>query len=82
MTDADDEEAAEHLAWEAKMQAEIDRLKAELREYRQAMEGCAIVPIEPTTAMLKAAQTAWSHDAFKRTTTLWKAMIAAAGKPT
>jgi hypothetical protein len=80
MTDADDEEASEHLAWEAKMQAEIDRLKAELRQYKQALDGYAIVPVEPTAAMLKAAQTAWSHDAFKRTSTLWKAMIAAAGE--
>jgi hypothetical protein len=80
MTEAQDEEAADHLAWEAKMQAQIDRLKAELRQYRQALDGYAIVPVEPTAAMLKAAQTAWSHDAFKRTSTLWKAMIAAAGE--
>lgn len=80
MTDADDEEAAEHLAWEAKMQAEIDRLKAELRQYKQALDGYAIVPVEPTMAMLSAAASAWNADSLKRTSTIWKAMIAAAGE--
>lgn len=81
MREAEDQEAADRLAWEAKMQAEIERLKAELRQHRQAQEGCVVVPVEPTLAMLAAAQAAWAHDPFKRTTTLWKAMIAAAGKP-
>lgn len=77
MTDAEDEEAADHLAWEAKLLAEIDRLKAELHQYKQALDGHAIVPIEPTPAMLKAGQTAWLTDSLKRTTTLWKALVEA-----
>lgn len=81
MTEAEDQEAADRLAWEAKMLAQIDRLKAELRQYKQAPEGYAIVPIEPTMAMLSAAATAWNADSLKRTSTIWKAMIAAAGNP-
>lgn len=80
MTDAEDDEAADHLASEAIMLAQIDRLKAELRQYKTAMdslEGYAIVPIEPTPAMLKAGQTAWLTDSLKRTTTLWKALVEA-----
>lgn len=80
MKDAADQEAADHLAWEAKMQAEIERLKAELRQYKQVLQGYAIVPIEPTMAMLSAAATAWNADSLKRTSTIWKAMIAASSQ--
>lgn len=80
MTEDEDNEAADHLASESKMLAEIDRLKAELRQYKQVMDGYALVPIEPTMAMLSAAATAWNADNLKRTSTIWKAMIAAAGQ--
>ena len=82
-----DDAEAEDLAWETAMLAqierhkrEIERLTAELRQYQQAMDGMALVPIEPTTAMLSAAATAWNADTLKRTSTIWKAMIEAAGK--
>lgn len=74
------DEEAEALAWETKLLSEIDRLKAELRQYKEALEGWAIVPIEPTTAMLSAAVTAWNADILKRTSTIWKAMIEAGRK--
>lgn len=40
-------------------------------------EGFKLVPIEPTDAMLKAAQKEWLNDPLQRTTTMWKAMLAA-----
>lgn len=40
-------------------------------------EGFKLVPIEPTDAMLKAAQKEWLNDPLRRTTTMWKAMLAA-----
>ncbi len=84
-----DDAEAETLAWETAMLAqierhkgEIERLTTELRAYQQAMDGMAIVPIEPTMAMLSAAATAWNADTLKRTSTIWKAMIeAGAVKP-
>ena len=74
------DEEADRLAWETAMLAQIERLKAELRQYREALEGCAIVPVEPTAAMLSAAQTAWNADNLKRTSTLWAAMVEAGRK--
>lgn len=74
------DEESERLAWETAMLAQIERLKAELRQYREALEGCAIVPVEPTQAMLSAAQTAWNADSLKRTSTLWAAMVEAGRK--
>lgn len=74
------DEESERLAWETAMLAQIERLKAELRQYREALEGCAIVPVEPTPAMLSAAQTAWNADNLKRTSTLWAAMVEAGRK--
>lgn len=40
-------------------------------------EGFKLVPIEPTDAMLKAAQKEWLNDPLRRTTTMWKAVLAA-----
>lgn len=74
------DEESERLAWETAMLAQIERLKAELRQYREALEGCAIVPVEPTPDMLSAAQTAWNADNLKRTLTLWAAMVEAGRK--
>lgn len=74
------DEEADRLAWETKLLTEIERLKAELRQYKKAMEGWAFVPVEPTAAMLSAAQTAWNADALKRTSTLWAAMVEAGRK--
>ena len=37
-----------------------------------------LVPVEPTLEMLGAAQRAWMDDPARRSSTLWKAMLAAA----
>lgn len=37
-----------------------------------------LVPVEPTQEMLKAGQDAWLKDPAKRSSTLYKAMLAAA----
>lgn len=44
-------------------------------------EGYALVPIEPTDAMLRAAQDAWIADPLRRSSTIIKAIIKAAPKP-
>ena len=48
---------------------------------QQIPEGYKIVPKEPTSEMLKAAQTVWLNDPMRRTTTFYQAMLAAAPKP-
>lgn len=71
------DEEADRIAWETAMLAQIERLKAELRQYKEALAGHAVVPIEPTQSMLIAAQAAWNADTLKRSSTLWKAMLEA-----
>ncbi|MFO7074184.1 hypothetical protein P3E18_28520, partial [Pseudomonas aeruginosa] len=44
-------------------------------------EGWKLVPIEPTQAQLSAGQTAWLADPMRRSTTLYRAMLAAAPQP-
>lgn len=43
-------------------------------------EGWKLVPVEPTYRMLEEAQKAWLSDPCRRTSTLYKAMIAASEK--
>lgn len=43
-----------------------------------AVDGLCLVPKEPTMAMLAAGETAWINDPLKRSSTLYRAMIAAA----
>lgn len=75
MTDVKYDEDAYREKWEASRVAMIQRLEAQM-----AAEGVAVVPIEPTMEMLSAAAKAWNDDSLKRTSTIWKAMIAAARK--
>lgn len=42
-------------------------------------EGWVLVPKEPTTKMLAAGQTAWLADPCRKSSTLYRAMLAAAG---
>lgn len=42
-------------------------------------EGLVIVPREPTMKMLAAGQTAWLADPCRKSSTLYRAMLAAAG---
>lgn len=44
-------------------------------------EGWMLVPVEPTQAQLSAGQTAWLADPMRRSTTLYRAMLAAAPQP-
>ncbi|WP_457859899.1 hypothetical protein [Pseudomonas aeruginosa] len=44
-------------------------------------EGWMLVPLEPTQAQLSAGQTAWLADPMRRSTTLYRAMLAAAPQP-
>lgn len=44
-------------------------------------EGWKLVPVEPTQAQLSAGQTAWLADPMRRSTTLYRAMLAAAPQP-
>lgn len=59
----------EHLS------AEIERLKGLVPPTH------ALVPREPTTTMLAAGQSAWLDDPQRRSSTLFKAMVAAATAP-
>lgn len=43
-----------------------------------AVDGLCLVPKEPTVAMLAAGERAWINDPLKRSSTLYRAMIAAA----
>jgi hypothetical protein len=47
----------------------------------EAVGDWALVPRTPTDAMLRAAQSAWLDDTLRRTTTMWRAMLAAAPQP-
>ncbi len=44
-------------------------------------EGWMLVPVEPTQAQLSAGQTAWLADPMRRSTTLYRAMLAATPQP-
>lgn len=58
------------------------RKKLHLRQWHamagSEQPGLLTVPVEPTTAMLAAGQTAWRNDPLKRSTTLYRAMVEAA----
>lgn len=43
-----------------------------------AVDGLCLVPKEPSVAMLAAGEMAWINDPLKRSSTLYRAMIAAA----
>ena len=43
-----------------------------------AVDGLCLVPKEPSVAMLAAGERAWIDDPLKRSSTLYRAMIAAA----
>ncbi|HGW4420722.1 TPA: hypothetical protein ACNIEI_001715 [Pseudomonas aeruginosa] len=61
------------------------RVRADKAPVAQAQhsvpEGWKLVPIEPTQAQLSAGQTAWLADPMRRSTTLYRAMLAAAPQP-
>ncbi len=65
----------------------IRRLEIRIHELRTAQaqhsvpEGWMLVPVEPTQAQLSAGQTAWLADPMRRSTTLYRAMLAAAPQP-
>lgn len=49
-----------------------------IQEQVRGLGDWVLVPRVPTDAMLRAAQSAWLDDTLRRTTTMWRAMLAAA----
>lgn len=58
--------------------ADINALAAIRTALLAAPPGWKLVPVQPTDAMLRAAQSAWLDDTLRRTTTMWSAMLYAA----
>lgn len=58
----------------------IERAETAITAYHAALavDGLCLVPKEPTMAMLYAGERAWINDPLKRSSTLYRAMIAAA----
>lgn len=52
-----------------------------IQEQVRGLGDWVLVPRVPTDAMLRAAQSAWLNDPQRRTTTMWRAMLAAAQQP-
>lgn len=44
-------------------------------------DGWKLVPVEPTNEMLDYAHTVWLRDPLRRSTTLYRGMLAAAPQP-
>lgn len=75
---------AVEAAVKANLHPSAEPSEVELRNMRRALDaalavdGVALVPREPSMAMLAAGQKAWNDDPLKKSSTLYRAMIAAA----
>jgi len=90
MTEWADESDSTHEAWRFMARAAILAYEAakagtdhivDANKMVQAPAGWKLAPKEPTTKMLAAGQTAWLADPCRKSSTLYRAMLAAAPTP-